>query len=417
MTTSLCAALAALSLSQAPAVGPAAPVAAPPAAPAALPTGLVPPGAPALRADRPIRCLYGPSGAFRAQCDDAARRCLVAPDAVLDEDGRPAGPLERSAPCSTPAIREADVAGWTLVPALAETPPGYRRDERQRLSQVAFDLARRAWLGGGWAAGGQPWQPQAVASSGVRFDLPFTWGGAAALARLRALDGWAAVDGSAAEIGGVTVDLARAYPRPLFYLTTFVGPPRRFDLPLYAGLWAEALRFETLRTRTGDRYERTMAGAAAVTFDVWRTADLAGYVRLRAGGGYEQVSGHGGADWTVAAVLEGDAALDADGLTHLRGSVGSEVVLADRAAPPAPLASTRWRHHLRAEAERIVFSVNDQPVSAVLALRAGRRDDVPDWPAGWTGEATVQLRFSLGAPALTHGAAPRPAPTPDAARP
>lgn len=408
MTTSLAAVLAALALAQ---VEPAAPPtpATPAGAPAPEPSalagprilpalGLVPAGAPVLAPGMPVRCLYGPSGAFRAQCDERARRCLVAPDAMLDARGRPSGPLERADACTAPAVREADLAGWEIVPALADVPPGYRRDERQRASQVSFDLDRRAWLGAGWAAGGWPWQPGALVTSGIRLDLPFTWAGAASLARVRALEGWTAVNGSAAELGGVAVDFSRAYPHPLLRITTFVGRPRRYDPPLYAGLWAEALRFETLKTRTGARHERTGAFSAAVTLDFWRSPDLASYLRLRAGGGYEKVSGRDAGDWVALWLVEGEAALDGDGLLHLRGAAGSELVLPTGTGPAAPLPDRRWRHQGRAEVERILFSVNDQPVSAVLQARAARRTDVPDWPDGWTFEATGQLRFSLWAP-------------------
>lgn len=417
MTTSLAAVLAALALAQAEPAAPPTPAISDPPAPEApaqagprvLPAfGLVPPGAPVLAPGAPVRCLYGPSGAFRAQCDEQARRCLVAPDAMLDARGLPAGPLEQAGACTTPAVREADLAGWEIVPALADVPPGYRRDERQRASQVSFDLGRRAWLGAGWAVGGWPWQPGAVVTSGARLDLPFTWAGAPSLARIRALEGWAAVDGSAAELSGVAVDLSRTYPHPLLRITTFVGRPRRFDPPLYVGLWAEALRFETLRTRAGARHERTGALSAALTLDFWRSPDLASYLRLRSGAGYEKVSGRDAGDWVALWLVEGEAALDGDGLLHLRGGAGSELILPSGAGPAAPLPDRRWRHQARAEVERILFSVNDQPVSAVLQARAARRTDVPDWPDGWTFEATGQLRFSLWAPP------PRAAPRQDA---
>jgi hypothetical protein len=423
MTTSLTAALAALALAQAepttaapqapdtttpdaPSVAPrarsrgaAAP--APVAGPRILPPfGLLPPGAPVLREGVPVRCLYGPSGTFRAQCDDGARRCLVAPDAMLDAEGRPSGPLERADACVTPAIKEAELAGWEIVPALADVPPGFRRDERQRASQVSFDLGRRLWLGGGWALGGWPWQPGAFVTSGLRLDHPFTWDGARALARVRALEGWTAVNGSAAELGGVAVDFSRAYPHPLLRITTFIGRPRRYDPPLYVGLWAEALRFETLKTRSGARHERTGALSAAVTLDFWRSPDLASFLRLRAGAGYEKVSGRDDGDVVVAALVEGEAALDGDGLLHLRGAAGSEVVTPGGKGPDAPLPDRRWRHQVRAELERILFSVNDQPVSVVLQARGARRTDVPDWPDGWTFEGLAQLRFSLWAPPL-----------------
>lgn len=422
MTTSLAAALAAFALAQtepttAAPPPPAASTAAAPTASAApdeagaaagpriLPTlGLLPPGAPVLREGVPVRCLYGPSGTFRAQCDEGARRCLVAPDAMLDAQGRPSGPLERADACAAPAIMEAELAGWEIVPALADVPPGFRRDERQRASQVSFDLGRRLWLGGGFAAGGWPWQPGAFVTSGLRLDRPFTWDGAAALARVRALEGWTAVNGSAAELGGVAIDFSRAYPHPLLRITTFLGTPRRYDPPLYVGLWAEALRFETLKTRSGVRHERTGAISAAVTLDFWRSPDLASYLRLRAGAGYEKVSGRNDGDLLVLALVEGEAALDGDGLLHLRGAMGTEVVTPTGEGPDASLPDRRWRHLARAELERILFSVNDQPVSVVLQARGAKRTDVPDWPDTWTFEGTAQLRFSLWAPPLRAAA-------------
>jgi hypothetical protein len=410
MTTSLAAALAALALAQAE---PAPPVtlAAPPTAPVPAPTGLagprllpplalVPDGAPALRPDRPVRCLFGPSGAFRAQCDEAARRCLVAPDAMLDTAGRPSGPLERADACTAPAVREADLSGWEIVPALADVPAGFRRDERQRASQVSFDLDRRLWVGGGYAAGGAPWQPGALVNAGLRIDHAFDWGGAPALARLRALEGWAAVDGTASELGGVALDLSRSYPHPLLRFTTLVGRPRRYDPPLYIGIWAEAAHFESLKTRSGARHERTGAVSAAATLDFWRSADLASYLRLRAGAGFEKVSGRHDTDLLALGFVEGEAALDGDGLLHLRGAAGSEAISPNGDGPVAPLHDRRWRHQARAELERILFSVNDQPVSVVLQGRGQKRDDVPDWPTGWVFEGTAQLRFSLWAPPL-----------------
>ena len=390
--------------------GPAAPTPTSLSGPKLLPPfGLVPPNAPVLRSDRPVRCLFGPSGAFRAQCDEAARRCLVAQDALLDEAGHPMGPLEAAGPCSTPAVKEADLAGWEIVPAQADTPPGYRRDERQRLSQVSFDFGRRAWLGFGYAVGGQPWQPEWFASSGIRIDLPFEWGGARALGRFRLLEGSTAVDGSAAELTALSADFSRGYPHPLLRLTTFFGTPRRFDPPLYAGLWGEALRFETLKTRSGDRYERTGYAAAAVTLDFWRSADFGSFVRLRAGGGYEEASGRTDGDWTLHWLLEGDVVMDGDGLSHLRGLAGTELILPSGAGPAAPLHDRRWRHQVRAEWEQVLLSVNDQPVSVVLQARASQRDDVPDWSTSWTGEATLQLRVNLWAPARRTGAPQGPA--------
>jgi hypothetical protein len=419
MTTSLATALAALALLQVEPTAPPDPPSDAPPIPAPVvmprpaevtgprilpPLGLVPAGAPALRPDLPVRCLVGPSGTFRAQCDEPARRCLVAADAMLDAQGHPTGPLERADPCAPPALQEADLAGWEIVPALADAPPGYRRDQRQRASQVNFDVNRRFWLGGGWAAGGTPGLPAGVVSAGLRLDHAFPWAGAPALARLHVLEGWSAVDGSAAQVSGVAADVSRAYPHPLLRLTTFFGPPRRYDPPLYAGVAAEALRYERLTTRSGARYERLGAFTGAATLDFWRSADLSCFLRLRSGLGFEKVSGPQGGDLVAHAFLDGDTRLDDAGLLSLRGSAGSELVWATGTGPADPLHDRRWRHQARVELERIAFAVNDQPVSVVLQARATQRTDVPDWTQDWTFEATAQLRFNLWAPPLRAAA-------------
>jgi hypothetical protein len=208
------------------------------------------------------------------------------------------------------------------------------------------------------------------------------------------------VNGDAAEIGGLSVDVARTAPIPLLRLVTFIGRPRRFDLDLDVGVWAEALRYETLRTGPGQRYERQVALAAGLTFDLWHSRDLASFARLRAAGGYEEPNGRDDGDWTVTPAVEAELTLDRDGFHHLRLAAWSDAVLPSGAGPDAAsgLPLRRWRHQARAEYELVVASINDQPLSLVIAARGQKRDDVPGWPTGWLGEATAQLRFSLWAP-------------------
>ncbi len=368
---------------------------------------LVEPGAPALRWNVPARCLERPSAAWRAQCDSPGRRCVAAPDAELGPGGEPRGPLERAPACEQPALKESDLLrqGWTIVPGLAETPPGWRRDERQRVMQVNFDLNRRLWLGGGWALGSAPWAGTGQVGAGLRVDTPFEWGNARALARFRLAEGWSATDGTAAEIVAATVDASRAYPSPLLRITTFIGKPRRFDPPLYFGLWGEAARFETLETRSGRRFSRSEALAAAFTLDLWRSADLESFVRFRGGGGYETASGWaGGESWVPLGAIEADLTLDQGGFHHLRALGQYEAVLGTKTpeilagSSTAPLARDRERWTARAEYEVIILAVNDQPLSLVLDLRAQKRDDVPDFPTGWLTQGVASLRFSLWVP-------------------
>ena len=212
---------------------------------------LVPEGSPALEWGVPSRCIDRGDVYYRAQCDDKTRRCLVAPDAELDPDGLPVAQLERAPACVGPGLSLTDLTsrGYTAAPAVAEAPPGWYRDERQRVMQVDFDLNARYFLGfGGAYASGGPWSGNFVISAGGRYDRPFTWWNAPALARLHFLEGWASVDGNVGELLIFGVDASRVYPTPLLRITTFFGKPHRYDPPLYFGLWAEALRMEMLET-------------------------------------------------------------------------------------------------------------------------------------------------------------------------
>lgn len=366
-------------------------------------------GSPALALDRTSRCLERAiGGRWRAQCDATTKRCLVAPDAELDADGVAATGLDRVPPCAIPGWREEELAstGYQMIPALAEAPPGWHRDERQRVMQVNFDLARRIWLGAGWGAGNFPWSGQGEATAGIRWDVPFHLFAAPALARVRAFETFAGFDGKFADFTLAGIDASRAYPSPLFRITTFVGKPRRFDPPLYVGGWFELLRAETVRTPAG-WFDRTEFAAAALTLDLWRSRDLASFVRLRGGAGYEQAAQLDGAAWVPHAALDADVTLDRGGFHHLRLTALSEWLATTGANgyqptdPARPRLSTRrTRETVKAEYELILLAVNDQPVSAVLDVRAQRRNDVPGLGDGWHAQATASLRFNLWAPPL-----------------
>jgi hypothetical protein len=364
-------------------------------------------GAPALALDRTTRCFdRAGGGKWRAQCDAATKRCLVAPDAELDAEGLPVTGLDRAPACAVPGWREDDLAaqGYRMIPALAETPPGWHRDERQRIMQVSFDLDRRIWLGAGYGRGGFPWSDQGEATAGVRIDVPFRLLDAPALARVRALETFAAFDGKWADFTAFGVDASRAYPSPLFRITTFVGKPRRFDPPLFVGGWLEVVRVETFRTSAG-WFDRTEAGAAALTLDLWRSRDLTSFVRLRGGAGYEKTTQLDGAAWVPHAALDVDVTLDRGGFHHLRLTALQEWLAptgANRYQPKDPatprLPARRFRETAKAEYEIILLAVNDQPVSAVLDVRGQRRNDVPGLEDRWNVQGTASLRFNLWAP-------------------
>ncbi|MGB8933455.1 MAG: hypothetical protein WCC48_19590 [Anaeromyxobacteraceae bacterium] len=362
--------------------------------------GLVQEGAPALAWGVPSRCLVRGETNYRIQCDEKARRCLVAPDAELDPDASPVAQLERAPACLGPALTLADLTsrGYAVVPALAESPPGWYRDERQRAMQVDFDLNARFFLGGGYLYSGGPWSGDAIVSGGGRLDRPFTWWNAPALARMHFLEGWASVDGNHGELLVFGVDASRVYPTPLLRITTFFGKPHRYDPPLYFGLWAEGLRMEFLTTRSGESFDRTMFAAGAVTVDMWRSRDLSDFIRVRVGGGYEEALGGDWGSFVPHAALEGELTLGRNGFHHLRASAQGELLTSSGERLAAALPENRTRLTVKGEYEVILFALNNQPISLALEAKAVKRDDVPDYPTGWLVQAGAQLRFSLWAP-------------------
>jgi hypothetical protein len=79
---------------------------------------------------------------------------LIAPANELDSNGEETDrPLLRTSYCDPSEVSvDARVQeGYRFVPAIAEAPPGWYRDEQGRVMQFNFDLHRRIYLGGAWA--------------------------------------------------------------------------------------------------------------------------------------------------------------------------------------------------------------------------------------------------------------------------
>jgi hypothetical protein len=221
----------------------------------------------------------------------------------------------------------------------------------------------------------------------------------------RTLYRWHVLDGSvylgsgvpSYDVTAVQFDWSNARSQPLFFLTTFVGEPRRHDLNLDVGAWFQTMHLEWLR-RGGETESFLTLGAAAITTDLWHSKDLSSFVRLRAGAAAELDTLRHGTGLKPEAALEGDLTLDADGFHHVRFSAEGEKVYfgpaAEGRADPNP---ERLRMMLGYEV--IVVAINDQPVTLVVDTQATYRDDFATIAPGWEVTGEVGLRFSLWAPA------------------
>ncbi|MBI3185563.1 MAG: hypothetical protein HYZ28_25775 [Myxococcales bacterium] len=363
---------------------------------------------PVMRWDAPVMCGYleptraVPSGHFRVQCDERTKLCLAAPTNVLGPDGvETPVPLSRAREC-TQLYREAWAAelraGYRFVPAIADSPPGWVRDERGRVMQVNFDLNRRIYLGGAYAPSlsRQETTDRVRADFGIEVEFPSST--EPSVGRLHMLEAELLLGANSAIEGTLArYDWSVAREVPLLWITTFVGKPTRHDLTLDIAGWFEALRLESIN-RGGLRWQSFLTlGAANLTVDLWHSKDLVSYVRLRGGPALELDTRAGITAIKPVAAVEGDLTLDRDGFHHLRFSALGEKLLFEPEV--AGRVRNPQRLKLRAGYELILLAINDYPLTLVADARGAWRDDLPGVLPGWELGAEAGLRFSFWAPA------------------
>ncbi len=370
---------------------------------------------PAMRPDLPVYCGFleptreVPSGYHRVQCDEQARRCLVSSTKALDASGvEGREPLARANDCialSTEDFAAKAREGYRFVPAIADAPPGWVRDERGRVMQVNFDLNRRVYLGAAYAprqlrGAGEP-SGRVRADFGIEVELP---GDEPILYRVHVLESelHLGVD-TTIDATLLRYDWSIAREAPVLWITTFVGKPRRFDLSFDLGGWFEAIHLESVKRGTSAANNFLTLGAANLTIDLWHSRDLVSYMRLRFGPALELDNARQITAAKPMAALEGDLTLDGDGFHPARFQAAAEKLLFDPVVEGRP--QNPQRLELRAGYELILIAINDYPLSATLDGRAAWRDDLPFETPGWDIGVEAGLRFSFWAPARRSAAA------------
>jgi hypothetical protein len=298
---------------------------------------------------------------------------------------------------------------WAGVATAEEPVPwGFYRDQQGRVMQVSFDLGRRVWLGTGYAPRRGPTGALEIAPAAFDFGASYELLSAGGLTRYRwrFMEGEARVHPFGLNVTAVRFDLSHRYTTPLVRITTFFGDPVRHDLWLNVGLYSEAGHLE-LAPR-GIAGERSLTlGNVQATLDLWQSADLQSYVRLRAGPGAEMRFGPWGEDARYVllpqAALEGDFILGKRGFQKLSFRVRGDL-LRSASWEPRTLPGT-WIADADAAYEHVLVAINDQPVSLRLAGLARVRDDATvAVPAagvtlpGWELRGTAGFRVSFFSP-------------------
>ena len=375
-----------------------------------------------MRWELPVTCLLDAYGEvqLRYQCPATPAEgeeeivCLYSGAREVREDGGDGPALERIQPCDvtysipyralTELLQIRLPEGARLVPAIAEAPPGWRRDERGRVFQVNFDLYRRVYLGTRWI-------PALVSPGGMQLgrvglevgsrieilseDLRTRY-------RLQVLTGEVLLNPLGVNGTLFRFDASRDAEDPLLRITTFWGTPARHDMYADIGGWFDVLGVEYRPRNSVDEIQLRLV-AGGFTWDFWHSADMYSYVRLRAGGAFEDLYlDRDGSDNRVAltpiAAVEGDFTFDADGFHHLTFVSAYEAPFVWREDGDAlPTFTQRFTNEVAYEV--IFLAINDQPLTFRVAVGGGYRDDVESPAQGWELTAGAGLRFSFWVPA------------------
>lgn len=354
---------------------------------------------------RPVQCAKDKEGkSWRLQCNHATKVCLYAADDELGYSGERTKPLERARDCAFDAFDRAklEAAGYTMHAGRADAPYGWTRDERGRVFQVNFDLKRRMYFGAAYSPRKILENPFQSTRTSIDYGLLVfearTHGKNPVRHRIRLLEGEVHLEPFTAELVVAHYDMSRRFFDPLVRITTFVGAPKRHDLHLNLGMWTEVGGLEIHKTPLGHSQLWKHANAQ-VTLDLWQSANLDSYARVRTGvaleGQHTDVTGYRSA-LTAGSAFELDWVLDRAGFHNLRVEIAHE--MPRYFIPLERTGKLAQRMRARLQYEAIVLAINDQPLTLKLAAGGEKRDDIPGIPDQWAFVMDAGLRFSLWAP-------------------
>jgi hypothetical protein len=295
----------------------------------------------------------------------------------------------------------------TSPPAVAagDVPWGFYRDSQGRVMQVSFDFGRRLWLGVGYAPRRTPAGETEISPAAFDFGLAYDRlsGDGRTRQRWTVLDGQVRLHSFGLDVTALRYDLSHRHQHPIVRVTTFVKEPARHDLYLNLGLFTEMLHFETAPRGIAGEQSLTL-GSVQATLDLWQSADLRSYVRLRTGPGIEMRFGPWGDQTRYVGILpqvtlEGNIIVGERAMQRLNFRLRGEWLRsATWQSEPLP---GEWTASADAAYEAILLAINDQPVSLRFAASTFMRDDSQQIVAGlpttrvwgWTGTAGIRMAF------------------------
>lgn len=291
----------------------------------------------------------------------------------------------------------------TDAPPIDTVPPGYYRDADGREMQIAFDLNRRIWLGGGYLHTFADGLDDGGASFEMGMRVEYTTDQDRSRSRFRMFE--LAMEPAPLRLRAslLRFDNSNVGVDPILRVTTFVGGPARHDIYLQGGWWLDLLALDMRpRGSTRDTFVRIIGGG--VTWDWWQSRDMSSYLRSKLGLALDDAildapeadaaEPVGRFSVVPLAAIEGDFTLDAAGFHHIALSSRFEAAFIDDGQGGYDY---RRRFDNELAYELILIAIDDQPVSLRLGVEGGYRDDL-DAGNGWQIGVRAGLRISLWAP-------------------
>ncbi len=371
---------------------------------------------PRLRWDRPVRCMDGPDGqVVRVQCDDDQHptECLVAPNTTAERSE-----LHRVNECTVVVVKQAYAAlvatGARLVTAVAEAPPGFSRSDRGRAYQTKFDLLDRVYVGVGWApvyahtGDGSP-PPAGLPFGRAQAELGMD---ASILSpRGRSRHDFEVLQGTATftdlHFNGqvFAYDYQQVHRRPVFWVTTFFGPPHLYPAAIPLGVGVRVLNIDDRPPSAPNTLDMEFL-EAHLSWNPVQSADMYNRLRLEAGADFGKAwpdrtqlsSGFGTGRWYAGftSALKSRVSLGEGGLHYLFADVAylRPTLIADGDLPFRTL--NRFKGQLAYEG--VLVAINDQPISLRLQATGAVRDDLAGGSRNVEVGGNAGLRFSFWAP-------------------